>query len=121
MEVRAVSIMVLVNDLDRALAFYRDRLGLAVLNETSEWAALQHGIGLALAEDPVPPDRLALNAVMPAIEVPDVRAAFAELTSRGVAFLVPPTDTGAGIVASFVDSEGNALQLVESASRAVHG
>ena len=115
MRVLGVTVMVLVNDLDRATRFYRQRLGFAVLDETESWAVLEHGIGLMVAPEPLPENDLSLNAVMPTIEVDDVHAAFGELTRRGVAFLVPPTDVGGATVASFRDSEGNLLQIMQQA------
>jgi catechol 2,3-dioxygenase-like lactoylglutathione lyase family enzyme len=118
MRVIGVSVMVLVNDLDRAVRFYRDRLGFVVLNETESWAVLDHGFGLMIAPEPLPEDGVSLNAVMPTIEVDDVDAAFALLTARGVAFLVPPTDVAGATVASFRDSEGNLLQIMEDRTQA---
>ena len=47
------------------------------------------------------------------LNVEDTQESFQELTSKGVSFFVPPTDVGGAIVASFRDSEGNLIQLLQ--------
>jgi catechol 2,3-dioxygenase-like lactoylglutathione lyase family enzyme len=113
MQALGVSVAILVNDLDRAVRFYRDRLGFAVVEETESWAALDNRIALMVAPEPMPDHNLWMNTISPVIEVADAQAAFEELTARGIAFLVPPTDVGGATMASFRESEGNLLQLIE--------
>lgn len=111
-EIRKVTVVVLVRDLDRALRFYRDLLGLTIEDESEEWVFFCQGIGLMVSPEPIPEDAINLNAVTVSLAVDDVDAAYDELVKKGVAFLVPPTDAGGARVASFRDSEGNVLQLV---------
>lgn len=106
--------MVLVQDMDRAMRFYGDVLGMRVQQEEEDFAVFSEGIGLMLSPEPLPIDNLNLNAVMVTLKVGDVHAAYHELIDRGVAFFVLPTDVGGAMVASFRDSEGNVLQLVQS-------
>ncbi len=108
--------MVLVHDLERALRFYRDMLGFTVQHEEEDWAIFEENVGLMVSPEPLPQDTVNLNAVMLTLQVEDTRAAFNELTEKGVAFLIPPTDVGGGISATLRDSEGNLLQLIQHAA-----
>ena len=105
--------MVLVQDMDRAVRFYKDHLGLSLNYEQEDWAIFDEGVGLMLSPDPLPSDTIAVNAVFISLNVADVQQAFNELTSKGVAFLVPPTDVGGAIIATLRDSEGNLLQILQ--------
>ncbi len=105
--------MVLVQDMDRAIRFYRDVLGFQVLFEEEDWVLFQENLGLMVSPEPLPQDNLRMNAVMVTLEVQDANAAYSELTQQGVAFLVAPTDVGGAIAASFRDTEGNLLQLIQ--------
>jgi predicted enzyme related to lactoylglutathione lyase len=109
-------------DLPRAVAFYRDTLGIPFLFEVPRMAFFDlSGVRLMLgvAEDPVhdhPGSILYYN-------VPDLRNAHSELASRGVAF-----DEGPTLVADmhdhelwmafFKDSEGNQLALMSEVPKA---
>jgi predicted enzyme related to lactoylglutathione lyase len=112
--VKSVTAMVLVQDIDRALRFYRDVLGFTVQIEQEDWAVFTEGVGLMLSPEPLPQDNISLNAVMVTLNVDDAHGAYHELVTQGVAFLVGPTDVGGAVVASFRDTEGNLLQLVET-------
>jgi len=106
--------MVLVQDIDRALRFYRDLLGFTVEFETEDWAVFAENVGLMRSPEPLPEDNLSLNAVMLTLNVDDIRAAYDELVKKGVAFLVAPTDVGGAFTASFRDPEGNLLLLMQT-------
>jgi predicted enzyme related to lactoylglutathione lyase len=109
-----VIVTILVQDLDRAIHFYRDLLGFTVAFEQEDWAVFVERVGLMLAPEPLPQENLNLNAVTVTLMVNDAHAAYHELIAKGVAFLVGPTDVGGAVVASFRDTEGNLLQLVET-------
>jgi predicted enzyme related to lactoylglutathione lyase len=106
--------MVLVQDMDRAVRFYRDMLGFRLQAEQEDWAMFEERVGLMLSPEPLPLDNVSLNAVMLTLNVDDVHAAYHELVQKGVAFLVGPTDVGGAVVASFRDSEGNLLQMLQN-------
>ena len=106
--------MVLVQDMDRAIRFYRDILGFRLQAEQEDWAMFEERVGLMLSPEPLPEDTINLNAVMLTLNVDDVHTAFHELTGKGVAFFVGPTDVGGAIAASFRDSEGNLIQMLQS-------
>lgn len=113
MRLHDVKTIVLVQDMDRALHFYRDLLGLTTEQEEEDWAVFREGVGLMRSPEPLPPDNLNLNAVMITLFVEDATAAYHELIQQGVAFLVAPTDVGGAITAAFRDTEGNILQLIQ--------
>jgi predicted enzyme related to lactoylglutathione lyase len=106
------------SDLDAAMAFYGDVLG---LERSSMWqqpgkdpvgAEFETGtVTIAL----VPSERLGItfqsNKVPLAFQVEDVEAARAELESRGVTFLADTMDSGVCHMAHFADPDGNALML----------
>lgn len=106
--------MVLVEDIDRALRFYRDTLGFTLQHEQEDWAVFEENVGLMVSPEPIPPDSVNLNALILSLQVEDVKAAFNELTGRGVPFLVAPTDVGGAVSATLRDSEGNLIQLIQS-------
>lgn len=114
MTLAGVIAMVLVHDIDRALRFYRDILGLTVQEEQEDWVVFNEGIGLAVSPEPLPEVNLNLNSVMVTLLTPDVEAAYSELTSRGVAFVMAPARMGGASVAAFRDTENNVLQLMSA-------
>jgi resuscitation-promoting factor RpfA len=90
---RLSNVLLRVADLQRSLGFWRDKLGLRPLGAFESFAFLDAGgvrIGLNAVAPPKEPNGglAALTEIV--LEVPDVRAAYAELTSKGVAFRAPP-------------------------------
>jgi len=84
-------LMLVVRDLDRSLAFYRDTLGMRV-NYAIESLAFLDGGGVTLAlrkaqNFPVEPNQKLTEVVF---EVDDIHAAYNELKSRGVEFRLNP-------------------------------
>jgi predicted enzyme related to lactoylglutathione lyase len=105
-----------VADMDRAIAFYRDALGLAMrMRHDDTWAEFEAGgirIGLHGAGDAT-----VEHGGTAAFLVADLDAARASLQERGVAFEdhlgeVP----GYARYASFRDPDGNSMQLIEYAA-----
>ena len=105
-------------DLTRAMAFYGDVLGLPRLSKWQrsgeEPIAAEYETGtvtLAVIQS----DRLGIQfapvGVPIALNVEDVEAARAELTARGVEFLMDTMDSGVCHMAHFRDPDGNALML----------
>jgi catechol 2,3-dioxygenase-like lactoylglutathione lyase family enzyme len=88
------SVILRVTDIDRALAFWRDRVGLPVHAAGGPFAVLGAGpVAIVLNRvdraGPDPADGLlALTEVV--LEVPDVRTAHAEMAARGVPFRTAP-------------------------------
>ncbi len=94
-----------VADMDRAVKFYRDTLGLPLKFQSPEWSEFRTGettLALHPASAKNPPGKVEC-----AFTVPDLGAFYREMTAKGVQFPMPPTkqDFG-GVLAQFVDSEG---------------
>jgi catechol 2,3-dioxygenase-like lactoylglutathione lyase family enzyme len=103
-------------DLDRAVEFYGDTLGLrrSMYRPERNFAEFETGtVTLSL----VNPERMGIGDFRPnanhvALHVEDVAASKAELESRGVTFARPDVfDTGVCHMAFFEDPDGNALML----------
>lgn len=105
-----------VSDLDRALGFYRDALGLAVSRADSEhgYASVQAGpitIGLALPGDV---EGLVGRHTGIGLVVDDLEAEHARLVELGVSFSMPPSrQPWGGFMALVDDPDGNVLYLDE--------
>ena len=88
------SVILRVVDIDRALAFWRDGVGLPVQAAGGPFAVLGAGpvaIVLNRADRAAPDPADGLSALTEVVlEVPDVRAAHAEMSARGVPFRTPP-------------------------------
>jgi catechol 2,3-dioxygenase-like lactoylglutathione lyase family enzyme len=123
----AMTHILVVSDLERARAFYRDVLGAeiyreyggtsVVLNFQGAWLLLVTGGGptddkpTVTFEPPADPDRVS-HAMT--IRVPDCQEAYDVLRSRGAQFLTPPTDWGAEIRCFFRGPDGHLLEISEA-------
>ena len=119
---QAVFPILLTRDLDASLAFYGDTLGLEVARRDHDRIVFRCGGGtqLVLSESTVGTSDTQTQA---AWRVPDIRAAIAELRSRGVRveeYTAPAPVTTDGVAdmghswaAWFIDPSGNVLAVVE--------
>ena len=102
-----------VADMDRAIRFYRDTLGLPLRTESPEWSEFSTGeitLVLRLASEANPPGTLQLG-----FSSPDLPAACQALVQRGVRFTQPPTRTDDGsMMAEFLDSEDARCSIGET-------
>lgn len=94
-----------VADMDQAVRFYRDTLGLQLKFQSPGWSEFETGettLALHPASDKNPAGKIELG-----FTVADVEAFYREMNARGVLFSMPPTkqDFG-GVLAQFVDSDG---------------
>jgi catechol 2,3-dioxygenase-like lactoylglutathione lyase family enzyme len=90
---RLSNVLLRVSNLEESLRFYRDRLGLPVMAAFEGFAFLDAGgarIGLNAVPPPAEPNGglAALTEIV--LEVPNVQAAYAELTGMGIAFRTAP-------------------------------
>jgi lactoylglutathione lyase len=94
-----------VGDMDRAVKFYRDVLGLPLKFESPGWSEFATG-ETTLALHPASQKNPA-GTVQLGFTVPDLQKYHEEMIARGVQFTMPPTkqDFG-GLLAQFADSEG---------------
>ena len=94
-----------VADMDKALKFHRDVLGLTLKCESPGWSEFATGettLALHPASERNPAGKVELG-----FTVADVEAFYRDMSAKGVAFSMPPKkqDFG-GVLAQFVDSEG---------------
>ena len=102
--------ILLVADLERSLAFYRDRLGFEVAYSFEGFVQLEvegGKLGLASTDEPVNPASTAIWAY-----TDDVDALFAELTGAGAPVVAAPSDQPWGErLASVADPDGYVVHL----------
>jgi catechol 2,3-dioxygenase-like lactoylglutathione lyase family enzyme len=121
-----VTRLLVVSDLERSLAWYREVLRAevvgayggtsAVLRLVGSWLLLVTG-GEPTADkptvtmaEPADPDRASAELI---VAVPDCRAAHAELVERGVVFLADPVEYPWEIRAFFRDPDGHLFEISE--------
>ena len=123
-----------VNDVDSALAFYRDALGLDLQNDVSSgpyrWVTLgseaQPGLGIVLSEPHAgrsPADGDAMQELLTKGALPmlvfssdDVDATFDTVRASGAEVLQEPTDQGWGPRdCAFRDPSGNTVRISQAA------
>ena len=119
---RIGQIAVMVADLERAVAFYRDKLGMRFLFEVPNMAFFDCG-GIRLMLGVPEKEEFAHKASIIYYDVPDLDAAYAALESRGVEFENDPhlvADLGESELwmAFLHDSEGNMLALMSDVRKA---
>ena len=123
----ALTLLLVVSDMDRSLHFYRDVLGATVyreyggtscvLNFVGNWLLLVTGGGptrdkpTVTFAPPTEPDTVSHELT---IRVPDCLAAYEILKARGASFLTPPVDWGGEIRCFFRDPDGNLLEISEA-------
>ena len=100
-----------VQDMKRAIAFYRNVLNLVVTEESDHWSAMNVGglrVGLDSTDGKPTPKRAILT-----FKTTDIRADVKRLRDKGVKFVGEIGDYPWGSVVTFEDSEGNFLKLMQ--------
>jgi predicted enzyme related to lactoylglutathione lyase len=105
MAVKPSYVIEFVADMDRAVKFYRDTLGLPLKFQSPEWSEFATGettLGLHPASE-----KNAAGKIEMGFNVSDLTKFYDEMRARGVKFPMPPKkqDFG-GVLAQFEDSEG---------------
>jgi catechol 2,3-dioxygenase-like lactoylglutathione lyase family enzyme len=121
---------VFVDDQDKALAFYTEKLGFVLKNDVPagehRWLTVvgvdqPDGVELLLEPDDHPAAKAFKRALvedgMPltSFAVDDVNAAHRELEAQGVTFTQPPTEMGPMVTAVLDDTCGNLIMLASRA------
>lgn len=110
-------VMVVVKDMDRSVAFYRDVLGLKLQFQTPEWSQFDAGnihVGLHAESD-----RLKVHPTESAqfgFYVDDIQQTVAELKSKGVHILRPPKQETFGTLSIFTDPDGYHIEICQLAA-----
>ena len=106
-----------VTNMDRAVAFYRDTLGLRAAQIWPNWAEfpLKDGVllGVHLETDCDAGGRRSGGATGLYFQVTGIRRVVTELRKRGVAITGEVTRHSYGTVAYFTDGDGNEFGLIE--------
>ena len=121
-------LILIVEDVDRALGFYVDLLGLRLGHRSGDYAQLDTGTTrLALYTRSAMAKTLGMALDPPASSAPgfeigfkvtDVDAAFSELIARGAQPMVPPTDRFWGQRTAYVrDPDGHLIELAQELKR----
>jgi len=93
-----------VGDMERAIKFYKDQLGLALRFQSPGWSEFETGettlaLHLASQEHPAGTSQLGFG-------VADIDKFYEEQKDNGVEFTTAPTETFGDRIARFKDSEG---------------
>lgn len=117
---RRISLIIIaVSDLRRSIEFYRDKLGLTLTAESSEWAEFAVGetrlalqaSGKPKATGPAPAH--AAPEMSLSFEVDDVVEAYEILRATGVHFSHRPAEHDFGMLAVLTDPDGCEIMLIE--------
>jgi catechol 2,3-dioxygenase-like lactoylglutathione lyase family enzyme len=102
-------VMKFVSNMDDAVQFYRDTLGLPLKSQSPGWSEFATGstvLALHPASERNPPGMVELG-----FSVDDLKAFYTAMAAKGVTFPMPPTDQEFGPLAQFLDSEGSACSV----------
>ena len=110
MTTKLTYIIEFVADMDRAVRFYQDVIGLPLKFQSSGWSEFATGettLALHPASEKNPAGKVEMG-----FSVPDLQKFHAEMQGKGVRFPIPPAkqDFG-GMLAQFVDSEGTHVSV----------
>lgn len=106
-----------VDDMSRALEFYGKTLGLTVKDEGDDWSELSaNGVSIGLNGREATHGTRGGGAMLTLQPDGSLYDEIVRLTDAGVEFIGEVADHDWGRIATFKDSEGNALQLFEPPS-----
>ena len=109
---------VLVSNMDRAIRFYTDVLGLRLLNRFGDhWATVSAGTGLTIGLHPASEKYAApgtKGGIMVGLEIDEpIEALMAQLKDKGVQFTGAVVEETAGKFIHLEDPDGNEMYLWE--------
>jgi predicted enzyme related to lactoylglutathione lyase len=101
-----------VDDMDRAVAFYRDTLGLTLRFGSPHWSEFDTGaVTLALhpesARNPAGSSQLSFTT-------PGLEAIYAGREAAGLTFTAPPADEHETLLSRILDSDGAEIGLTDA-------
>ena len=121
-----LTLLLVVDDVERARAFYVDVLGATLFREyggTSAVIQLQGTWILLVTGGPPTPGKPTVTFASPedpdrvshqlTFRVPDCHAAYETLKGRGAEFLAPPVERSGEVRAFFRDPDGHLLEISE--------
>lgn len=112
---KLTTIVLIVKDMDRSVAFYRDVVGLTVEMHTPFWSSLSAGnISLGLHPESNHAKVAPGMGCTFGFEVGDIQATVLELKSKGVPMQLEPKRESFGWLAAFTDPDGYSVQLAHT-------
>ena len=115
-----VGVTIWTEDLARLVRFYRDTLGLKLHRHHDDFVNFAFGdirLNLGL-HDQVKGHAHDPYRIMIHLGVTDIHDEYRRLTKQGVEFIHAPEQEGwGGLVATFLDPDGNILQLLQGAGQ----
>jgi predicted enzyme related to lactoylglutathione lyase len=108
-------VMKFVSNMDDAVKFYRDTLGLPRKSQSPGWSEFATGstvLALHPSSERNPPGTVELG-----FSVDDMTAFHAAMVAKGVTFPMPPKEQDFGLLAQFLDSEGSACSVSQERNR----
>ena len=102
-------VMKFVSNMDDAVKFYRDTLGLPLKSQSPGWSEFATG-STVLALHPSS-ERNPAGTVELGFSVDDLQAFYATMAAKGVTFPMPPKEQDFGSLAQFLDCEGSACSV----------
>jgi catechol 2,3-dioxygenase-like lactoylglutathione lyase family enzyme len=109
MSLRLAYAIKFVANMDRAVAFYRDTIGLTLKFQTPEWSEFNTG-QTTLALHPATAEHPAGGAII-GFRDEAFQIFYDEKTAAGVTFTVPPHEEHGVQLTEFLDSEGGAVSF----------
>jgi lactoylglutathione lyase len=119
-------IMLMVSDMQRSIHFYRDLLGIALKFETPEWTEFQTGATILALHGGASPNKSAnqmegqvAGSCSIGFNVSNIEETYEQLKSKGVRFVMPPTDREEEKIklAVAIDPDGLPVSFAESKQR----
>jgi len=98
-----------VDDMDRAVAFYRDTLGLKLRFATPHWSEFDTG-AVTLALHPAS-ERNPAGSTQVGFTTPGLEAIYAGREAVGLTFTAPPVDEHGTLLSRILDCEGAEIGL----------
>ena len=110
-------VQIFVSDMDRAVDFYADTLGIDVRNRSAEFPEFvelaTQGTILALNSEPPEGKDVIGRFTGITLTVPDIEGAYRSLSGEGVRFSGPPAkQPWGGTMTSLFDPDGNEISLL---------
>jgi lactoylglutathione lyase len=120
--------MVVVSNMERSVEFYRDKLGLPLKFQTPEWTEFAtgattlalHGGGVVPTTPPAGDPTKHAGSCSIGFNVDNVDKTYEELQTRGIRFVMPPTQReGEGIrLAVCIDPDGLPIAFAQTIAEA---
>lgn len=98
-----------VSDMQEAVRFHRDELGLKLRFQSPDWSEFETGT-TTLALHAASPEHPAGSCEV-GFRVPDIAAFYAQKSGKGIVFITPPEPLHGQMLAKFTDTDGAECSL----------